>query len=88
VGIPCSHYRYLGVSSNGKDTIGYLAIIHRFRDRRDPKSISRSYLSHGGLDVITANAPLGELLPKVDDEKVGEKSSPNWVREILPVPVI
>ncbi len=32
--------------------------------------------------------PLGDLLPKVDDEKVWEKSSPNWVSEILPVPGI
>jgi len=31
---------------------------------------------------------LGNLLPKVDDEKVQEKSSPNWVSEILPVPGI
>jgi len=31
---------------------------------------------------------LGDLLPKVDNEKVREKSSPNWVSEILPVPGI
>jgi hypothetical protein len=31
---------------------------------------------------------LGDLLPKVDDEKVWEKSSPYWVSEILPVPGI
>ncbi len=31
---------------------------------------------------------MGELLPKIDDEEVREKSSSDWVREILPVPGI
>jgi len=70
------------------DRVDILHIIDSVRDRRDPKIISGAHLGHGCLFVVIGNAPLGDLLPKVDDEKVREKSSPNWVSEILQVPGI
>ncbi len=36
--------------------------------------------------IVVGNASVRDLLPKVDDEKVRENSSPNWVSEILQVP--
>ncbi len=48
-------------------------VIDSVGDRRDPKIISKAHLGHGGLFVVVGNAPLGDLLPKVDDEKVGRK---------------
>jgi hypothetical protein len=45
-------------------------VINGFGNRRDPKIISKAHLGRGGLFVITGNFSLGDLLPKVDDEKV------------------
>jgi len=68
------------------DRVDILHVIDSVGDCRGPKIISGAHLGHGGLFVVVGNAPLGDLLPKVDDEKIRDKSSPNWVSEILPVP--
>jgi hypothetical protein len=60
-----------------------LHVLDSFGDHRDPKSISRAHLGHGSLFVINGDVSLGDLLPEVNDEKVWEKSSPDWVSEIL-----
>ena len=67
------------------EIIDYAEDVH---DRVDILHVIDSAGENGCLFVVVGNAPLGDLLPKVDDEKVREKSSPNWVSEILPVPGI
>ncbi len=70
------------------DRVDILHVIDTVGDRRDPKIISGAHLGHGCLFVVIGDASLRDLLPKVDDEKVWEKSPPNWVSEILQVPGI